>query len=42
MALLRPAPDDALRVWPVDRKVGNVRNDGPDLIRPCTAEATLL
>ena len=42
MALLRPAPDDALRVWPVDKKVGNVRNDGPDLIEPLTAaEATL-
>ena len=20
--------------WPVDKKVGNVRNDGPDLIEP--------
>jgi putative SOS response-associated peptidase YedK len=43
MALLRPAPDDALHVWPVDKKVGNVRNDGPDLIEPRTpAGATLL
>jgi hypothetical protein len=23
-----------LRLWPVDKKVGNVRNDGPDLIQP--------
>jgi putative SOS response-associated peptidase YedK len=32
--LLRPAPEDVLRLWPVDKKVGNVRNDGPDLIKP--------
>ena len=35
-ALLRAAPEDALRFWPVDKKVGNVRNDGPDLIEPVT------
>jgi putative SOS response-associated peptidase YedK len=34
VALLRPAPNDVLRVWRVDKKVGNVRNDGPDLIKP--------
>jgi putative SOS response-associated peptidase YedK len=33
-ALLRPVPNDVLRVWQVDKKVGNVRNDGPDLIKP--------
>jgi putative SOS response-associated peptidase YedK len=33
-ALLRPAPEHVLRLWPVDKKVGNVRNDGPDLIEP--------
>ena len=33
-ALLRAAPNDVLRVWQVDKKVGNVRNDGPDLIEP--------
>jgi putative SOS response-associated peptidase YedK len=33
-ALLRPAPNDVLRFWQVDKKVGNVRNDGPDLIKP--------
>lgn len=31
-ALLRPAPDDALHVWPVSRAVNSVRNDGPDLL----------
>jgi putative SOS response-associated peptidase YedK len=33
-ALLRPTPDGVLRFWPVDRKVGNVKNDGPELIEP--------
>ena len=28
-SLLRPAPEDALRVWPVGKAVGNFRNDGP-------------
>jgi putative SOS response-associated peptidase YedK len=37
-ALLRPVPYDVLRVWQVDKKVGNVRNDGPDLIKPTTAD----
>ena len=42
-ALLRAAPEDALRFWPVDKKVGNVRNDGPELIEPVVpAEASLL
>ena len=42
-ALLRAAPDDALRFWTVDKKVGNVRNDGPELIEPVVpAEASLL
>jgi putative SOS response-associated peptidase YedK len=41
--LLRPAAEDVLRVWPVDKKVGNVRNDGPDLIEPIKEmEPTLL
>ena len=41
--LLRAAPEDALRLWPVDKKVGQVRNDGPDLIEPVPeVEATLL
>lgn len=32
--LLRPAPEDVLRVWPVGKEVGNVRNDGPGLLEP--------
>jgi putative SOS response-associated peptidase YedK len=33
-ALLRLAPEDVLRLWPVDKRVGNVRNDGPELLEP--------
>jgi hypothetical protein len=41
--VLWPAPEDVLRLWPVDKKVGNVRNDGPDLIKPIAErEPTLL
>ena len=35
-SLLRPAPEDALRVWPVGKAVGNFRNDGPQLLEPST------
>jgi putative SOS response-associated peptidase YedK len=34
MSLLRPLPADRLRIWPVDRMVNNVRNDGPALLVP--------
>jgi putative SOS response-associated peptidase YedK len=33
-SLLRAAPEDVLRVWPVEKKVGNIRNDGPELLEP--------
>jgi putative SOS response-associated peptidase YedK len=33
-AVLRPYPGSAMAFWPVDRRVGNVRNDGPDLFAP--------
>jgi putative SOS response-associated peptidase YedK len=32
--LLRPSPEDILNLWRVDKRVGNVRNDGPDLLAP--------
>ncbi len=38
LSLLRPCPDDALKIWPVDNKVGNVRNTGPELTRPLEPE----
>jgi hypothetical protein len=31
---LKPAKQSILRIWPVDKRVGNVRNDGPDLLQP--------
>jgi putative SOS response-associated peptidase YedK len=32
--LLRPSPEEILSLWRVDKRVGNVRNDGPDLLAP--------
>jgi putative SOS response-associated peptidase YedK len=32
--LLRPYPDQAMAFWAVDRRVGNVKNDSPDLFAP--------
>lgn len=32
--LLRPYPSGSMTFWPVDRRVGNVRNDSPDLFAP--------
>src|SRR5215831_11752643 len=32
--LLRPYPEQAMAFWAVDRRVGNVRNDSPDLFAP--------
>jgi putative SOS response-associated peptidase YedK len=31
LALLEPCPDEALKIWPVDMAVGNVKNTGPQL-----------
>ncbi len=33
-ALLVPAPEELLALWPVDSAVGNVRNNRPELLRP--------
>jgi putative SOS response-associated peptidase YedK len=35
--LLRSAPEGTLRLWPVDKRVGNVRNDSPELLEPLVA-----
>jgi putative SOS response-associated peptidase YedK len=32
-ALLRPAPDDLLRFWPVSKAVNSPRNNGPELLK---------
>ena len=31
LAMLRPCPDADLKIRPVDKRVGNVRNKGPEL-----------
>ena len=33
-AMLTPYPCEAMTFWPVDRRIGNVRNDSPDLFAP--------
>jgi putative SOS response-associated peptidase YedK len=32
IALMRPAGDDVLHLWPVSRAVNSVRNNSPDLL----------
>jgi putative SOS response-associated peptidase YedK len=39
--LLRPYPDQAMAFWALDRRVGNVRNDDPDLFAPRCAKSVL-
>jgi hypothetical protein len=34
LAVLRPCPDEWLKIWPVDRKVGHVKNTGLQPIKP--------
>jgi putative SOS response-associated peptidase YedK len=34
LAMLKPSPDADLKIWPVDTKVGNVRNKGAELVLP--------
>jgi hypothetical protein len=34
LGLLKPCPDEALKIWPVNKAVGNVRNKGRELIEP--------
>jgi len=36
-AMLKPYPGAGMAFWPVDRRVGNVRNDSPDLFAPLRA-----
>ncbi|MEA1674123.1 SOS response-associated peptidase [Nitrospirillum sp. BR 11163] len=38
-ALLQPSPPDALTFWPVAKAVGNVRNEGAELLHPITPPA---
>jgi putative SOS response-associated peptidase YedK len=34
LTLLRPYPGQAMAFWAVDRRLGNVKNDSPDLFAP--------
>jgi putative SOS response-associated peptidase YedK len=36
-ALLHPSPAGTLRIWPVDRRVGSPRNNGPELLESIAA-----
>jgi putative SOS response-associated peptidase YedK len=38
--LLRPAPEAVLRLWLADKRVGNVKNNGPALLAPACARET--
>lgn len=40
--LLHPAPDEAIDIYPVDPKVGNVRNNAPENIEPLAEQGELL
>jgi len=40
-ALLVPCPDERVSIWPVHRKVGNVRNDGRELTEPVVNQPSL-
>jgi putative SOS response-associated peptidase YedK len=35
--LMRPAPEGILKLWPISRRVNNVRNDDADLLEPLPA-----
>ncbi len=39
--LLRPYPAEKMRSWPVDERVGNVRNDDADLLKEREPEKLL-
>lgn len=39
--MLAPAPDEALRIWPVSTAVNRVQANGPDLLRPIELPQTL-
>jgi hypothetical protein len=32
LKLLAPCASECLKIWPVGKRVGNVRNDSPDLL----------
>jgi putative SOS response-associated peptidase YedK len=34
LAMLKPCANESLKMWPVDRMVGNVKNNGAELLTP--------
>jgi putative SOS response-associated peptidase YedK len=38
-AMLKPYPGEAMDFWPVNRRVGNAKNDSPDLFAPVNQPA---
>jgi putative SOS response-associated peptidase YedK len=34
LAMVKPCADESLKMWPVDRMVGNVKNNGAQLLTP--------
>lgn len=36
-SMLHPSANGILKIWPVHKRVGNVRNDGPELLDPIAA-----
>ena len=38
--LLRPYPAEKMRSWPVNERVGNVRNDDPELLMECRPQSS--
>jgi putative SOS response-associated peptidase YedK len=40
-ALLTPCADERLKMWPVHKKVGNVRNNSRDLAEPVVEQDLL-
>jgi putative SOS response-associated peptidase YedK len=41
-ALLKPFPGERMAAWPVNKAVGNVKNDAPDLIERTAVKGLLL
>jgi putative SOS response-associated peptidase YedK len=41
-AMLKPFPSERMTAWPVNKMVGNVKNDGPDLIEHAPIQESLL
>jgi putative SOS response-associated peptidase YedK len=38
-SMLRPYPSERLTMWPVDRRVGNVKNEDAELAEPVTTRS---